>query len=66
MTDSDLECVVDWIHRDGPCPTDRQFAATLERYADKWAEWRLQGMDTVADSMLDAIDETVKAMRDLI
>lgn len=62
---ADLQTVRDWIHRNGPCPTDTELWFAFCAMLNEWKEQRRSGLDVLASVALDEMAETVKAMRDL-
>ena len=62
---ADLQTVRDWIHRNGPCPTDTEFWFAFCAMLNEWKEQRRNGLDVLASVALDEMAETVEAMRDL-
>ena len=52
----------DWLYYDGECPTDQQFATQVKYLIEQWAKERENGLDIVADSHLEHLQELVSTL----
>jgi hypothetical protein len=54
--------ISDWLYYDGECPTDQEFANQVKYLIEQWAKERANGLDIVADSHLEHLQELVSTL----
>ena len=62
----DQECVRDWCWRHGENPSDDQVRNAIHAYVFDWMQHRRNGMDVLASSVLDDLEEIISALKDRI
>ena len=63
--DSGIEVVRAWMRGAGECPSEGEFYIAFCLMLNEWRDNRKSGMDVLASAVLDEMEETVKAMRDV-
>lgn len=63
--DQNLQTVREWMQSRGRPPTGLEVRTAIGLLLLEWNEQKFDGMDIVADSILDEVVEIIEAIRDL-